>query len=409
MDPREQELVQQVRELSRGNFAERADASDASGAFVPENVQELQALGVAGMMLDPAWGGGGMSAEAAVRVVEEVAYGDASTAVALNMHLLIANAVQALPPFPARDLALKDMGTNQALICGAGSVPSGDLDTRTSGFRGRLDGDEMVINGRAGFASMSEAATYTIVGGLVESAEATDDPMVMITVPRMDTPGLTNMRNWDAMGLRGTASHDLKCENVRIPTSDVFMAPLSMLRMAQQHMPLEAQQKRAWAALGITAIWLGLSQAAFDFTLRYVQERYGYLAGAGQIGGNVGYRADEAWAQTAIGNMEHWLETGRIVLYDTVRRLDEPFPDVQAFTRHLVRTVYHLRRMAEEVSMGAMKTCGAHAYVKGRPLERIFRDLVGGVVMAWKTDELQLTLGVGALGREITFVGPAGT
>ena len=75
----------------------------------------------------------------------------------------------------------------------------------------------------------------------------------------------------------------------------------------------------------------------------------------------------------------------------------------------MARTVYHLRRMSEEVSQGAMKVCGAHAYVRQKPLERIFRDMVGGNVMAWKTDELQLSLGLAALGQPITFVGPAGT
>ncbi len=409
MNDREQELVQAVRELARGSFTERADAADKAGTFTTENVEELQALNVPGMMLGEAWEGGAMSPEAAVRVVEEIAYGDASTAVALNMYLLIANAVESFPSFPARDAALFDIAKNQALICGAGSVPTSALDTRTSGYRGREDGDDIVIKGRAGFASMSEGATYTIIGGLLEADPEAEDPTVMLTVPRMDTPGLINHMNWSAMGLRGTASHDLEAQDMRIPKTDVFMVPLSLARMAQQNMPLEAIQRRSWGGLGILGIWLGLAQAAFDFTIAYVEERYGYLAGTGQIGGNVGFRADESWAQMGIGNMEHWLETGRVILYDTVRRLDEPFESTQAFTRHLVRTVYHLRRMAEEVAMGAMKTCGAHAYVTGRPLERIFRDLMGGVVMAWKTDELQQTLGVGALGRPITFVGPAGT
>jgi alkylation response protein AidB-like acyl-CoA dehydrogenase len=65
--------------------------------------------------------------------------------------------------------------------------------------------------------------------------------------------------------------------------------------------------------------------------------------------------------------------------------------------------------MSEELAQGSMKVCGAHAYVKSKPLERIFRDMIGGNVMAWKTDELQISLGQGALGMPITFVGPAGT
>jgi alkylation response protein AidB-like acyl-CoA dehydrogenase len=215
------------------------------------------------------------------------------------------------------------------------------------------------------------------------------------------------------MGMRGTASHDIVAEAVRIPKSDAMVVPAPILRAineAQAKIVSVQNQHRSRGALGILAIWLGLAQAAFDFTLDYVGKRYGYLAGANLTGGaNVGYRSEQAWAQFGIGNMEHWLETGRIVLYDTIRRLDTPFESNQAFVRHLVRTVYHLRRMSEEVSQGAMKVCGAHAYTRNRPLERIFRDMVGGNVMAWKTDELQLTLGLGALGHPITFVGPAGT
>ncbi|HJN93175.1 MAG TPA: acyl-CoA dehydrogenase family protein, partial [Dehalococcoidia bacterium] len=246
MNDREQELVQAVRELARGSFTERADAADKAGTFTTENVEELQALNVPGMMLGEAWEGGAMSPEAAVRVVEEIAYGDASTAVALNMYLLIANAVESFPSFPARDAALFDIAKNQALICGAGSVPTSALDTRTSGYRGREDGDDIVIKGRAGFASMSEGATYTIIGGLLEADPEAEDPTVMLTVPRMDTPGLINHMNWSAMGLRGTASHDLEAQDMRIPKTDVFMVPLSLARMAQQNMPLEAIQRRSW-------------------------------------------------------------------------------------------------------------------------------------------------------------------
>jgi alkylation response protein AidB-like acyl-CoA dehydrogenase len=126
------------------------------------------------------------------------------------------------------------------------------------------------------------------------------------------------------------------------------------------------------------------------------------------VGGPSDFRADEAWAQTAIGNMDHWLGTGRVLLYDMISRLDD-YTDEQELARDLMRTTFHLRRMSEEVAMGAMKTCGAHAYVTSRPLERIFRDLMGGVVMAWKTDQVQQTLGIGALGRSILFTGPAGS
>src|SRR6185312_14152721 len=345
------------------------------------------------------------------RIMEEIAYGDGSTAVALNMHVLIADMVHSCPPFPQRDLVIGDIARG-ALICGPGSIPTGEVDNRKAGYRVTEDGDTLVINGKAGFASMSEGATYTIFPAIIDRGEG-NPPDVVLILPRLDTPGIKVMYNWDAMGLRATASHDIVADNVRLPKSEALIIPQPLLEVilnAQSQVTTPESQARATSALGILAIWLGLAQAAFDFTLDYVKQRHGYLAGAvSGVGTQPGYRSDQAWAQFGIGEMQHWLETGRIVLYDMARRLDEPFESPQAFIRQMLLTTYHLRRMSEEVSQGAMKVCGAHAYVRAKPLERIFRDMVGGNVMAWKTDELRISLGQGALGMPVTFVGPAGT
>lgn len=411
MEKWEEDLIVNVRELARAKFAERAAAIDVEGAFPKENVEELKALGVSRMALPKSVGGLEVSAACQMRVMEEIAYGDGSTAVAMNMHILVADFLNILPPFPRRNAVLEDIGRNGALICGPASIPSGEVDNRTAGFRVTEDGDDLVLNGKTGFASMSEGATYAILGGSIDRGEG-NEPDAAITLPNLATPGLRIMHNWDAMGLRGTASHDIVAENARIPKSEALVIPQAMIRIvaqAQAGVTNAQSQNRVRGALGIAAIWLGLSQAAFDFTVDYVKMRHGYMAGAGGVTAQTGYRADQAWAQFGIGNMEHWLETGRTLLYDTIRRLDEPFESPQTFIRHMSRTVYHLRRMSEEISQGAMRVCGAHAYVRSRPLERIFRDMVGGNVMAWKTDELLLSLGQGALGMPISFVGPAGT
>jgi len=408
----ETELIEKVRELSRGTFAERAARTDAEGRFPRENVDELQALHVPAMALSKEFGGLDISVEAQMRIMEEIAYGDASTAVALNMHVLVAGFLQSMPPFARRNAVLEDMGRNGALICGPGSVPSGGLDSRQAGFMAVEDGDYLVLNGKAGFASMSDGAKYALIGASIDRGEG-NEPDIALTVPELSTPGIKVLGNWNAMGLRGTASHDIVVEGARIPKSEALVIPSAMLRIVLQAQAqvIDVQtQMRARGAIGILAIWLGLSQAAFDFTIDYVKQRHGYLAApTAATTGNNGFRSEQAWAQFGIGNMEHWLETGRIILDDTIRRLETPFATPQEFTRHLVRTVYHLRRMSEEVSQGVMKVCGAHAYVKNRPLERIFRDMVGGNVMAWKTDELMHSLGLSALGQPISFVGPAGT
>ena len=133
MEVREQELVEAVRDLARKKFADRAAGYDRERRFPRENVDELVSLGVHAMILPQHVGGLGMGPAAFVRVMEEVAYGDGSTAVALNMHLLIAHFLRFLP-FAHGAKVIEDMARNGALICGPGSVPTGDLDNRKSGF-----------------------------------------------------------------------------------------------------------------------------------------------------------------------------------------------------------------------------------------------------------------------------------
>jgi len=411
MDTREEELVERVREVVNDPaFAGRVAVADRDGTFSRENMDALRQLGIPGMALPSGFGGGAVGVEAHLRVLETIAAVDPSTAVALNMHLLVADLLAMVPMWAHGTKVLTDVATTGATICVPGSIPTGELDNRRSGFAVTERGEDLLVNGRAGFASGSDGASYVLLAGSI--AREGQEPDLALCLPQLGTPGLRLLGNWDAMGLRATASHDAVCEDVVIPKSEAAVVPAAILRALLQAGQAQGgvSQQRARGALGILAIWLGTAQAAFDFTLEYVGQRHGYLAGDGPpgLGQPPGFRADEAWAQLGIGVMDHWLGTGRVVLYDMARSLAAPYADVQDFARAMTRTVYHLRRMSEEVTQGAMKVCGAHAYVRTRTLERIVRDMIGGNVMAWKTDQLVLMLGHGALGMPITIAGPAG-
>ena len=404
----ERTLIEQARELARGPFRERAPESDATGRFGHANAEALRELGVPGMLVAESSGGLGASGAAAVRVIEQIAWGDASTAVAVNMHLLVTALLGVVPPFERRNAVLKAVAEEGAWCCAPGSIPLRELDNRRAGYEAVEEGAELVWNGRAGFASMSDAARFALLGGRIDRG-ADRDPDVAIALADLDAEGLTNHGNWDGMGLRATASHDISLADLRMPRGDALIVPLPLLRAAEQMQPQQQWQRRAYPALGILAIWLGNAQALFDEVVEYVQKRYGYLAADGAVGAPTGLRAEQPWAQLALGNMEHWLGTGRSLLYDALRQVEEPFADRQSFVRFQVRTTYHLRRMAEEVAQGAISVAGAHGYVRGSAIDRLYRDLTGGIVMAWKTEELRHSLGLSALGREITIVGPAGT
>lgn len=400
------ELIENVRELARGPFRERAVAADASGQLPRENYAELSQLGVPGLLLPEAFGGLEADGATFLKVIEEIAYGDASTAVVVNMHILVAAFASALPPFPRRDEVLRACAAGD-WICGPGSVPTRELDNTTTGYRAVEDGDDLVVSGRAGFGSGSDNARFVFVAGLINKEPTSD---LFVSYPELSNPAISNRGNWDAMGLRSTASHDVIIEDLRLPRSECLVVPLSMIEMAQQMQTQEQFQRRAIPALGILAIWLGSAKAMFDESLAYVRKRRGYLATAGtQLGGSTETRDRQAWAQMELGEMESWIGTGDVMLANAIQEVETDYEDRQSFVRMQVRTTYQLRRMAEEVARLGIGVTGAHAYVKGSPIERIYRDLTGGNVMAWKTGELRQSLGIAALGEPIVLAGPAGT
>src|SRR4051794_5937554 len=116
MEQSDSEFVEAVKGLARTSFAGRAAATDREGAFPHENMAELRALRVPAMGLPKTFGGLGIGPEAQTRIIEEIAYADASTAVALNMHLLAADFLVFLPPFPRRVVVLGDVVANGATL-----------------------------------------------------------------------------------------------------------------------------------------------------------------------------------------------------------------------------------------------------------------------------------------------------
>ena len=168
------------------------------------------------MALSKDLGGLGVSAEAQMRIMEEIAYGDGSTAVALNMHVLIADFLNFFPPFPRRNAVLEDIGRTARSSAAAPRCRAAKWTAARPATAVTEDGDNLVVNGKAGFASMSEGAKYTIIGGAIDRGEG-NAPDVCVMIPEIATPGIRIMYNWDAMGLRGTASHDVVAENVLRP------------------------------------------------------------------------------------------------------------------------------------------------------------------------------------------------
>jgi alkylation response protein AidB-like acyl-CoA dehydrogenase len=397
MEQLAEELLERVAAL-RPAMAERVVDQDREGRYPFETMALLADLGLAGLSIPTELGGMGLGVEAQLRITEEIARADGSAALAYSMHRTAGDILAVLPPFPGRQRILDEVCKEGAMLCSVASIPTGDVDSRRSGLLAKDDGDHWLVSGRSGFATNSEGSRYI---GLFCGLE--DVPGVLVAWAPMDAPGFTNLGNWAAMGMRSSSSHDVLLDNVRIPKDETWFVEPDEAIMIRDDNPDRLGQ------FGILGVWLGLAQAAYDFTLSYTADRFGLMAGAAFSGlGLDKQRNEESWAQIAIGRMDHAMWVGRETLYAFARKVDSgthPFTDVDAIRRERVRLTYQVRLTAEQVALDALKVCGAHAYVQSRPLERIFRDALAGIVMKEKNDQLVQLLGQITVGQHAASTG----
>jgi alkylation response protein AidB-like acyl-CoA dehydrogenase len=143
--------------------------------------------------------------------------------------------------------------------------------------------------------------------------------------------------------------------------------------------------------LTLAPTYLGLTQAAYDFTVRYLR---GEMPGAPG-----GKRRGNAVKQLAVAEMRIKLEQSKTLWLQAVNeaRVD-PTPE-QRLRAYAAQ--FATMETANDLAQLAIRTCGGHSMFRSFPLERIYRDSRCGSLMAPWTAEICLErIGRGALYRE---------
>src|SRR4029077_3730683 len=85
---RQRELIAVARRLARESFAPRAERHDRDASFPFDDYADLRAEGFIGLCVTERYGGLGADYETYCLVAEQLAQGNASTALTFNMHCL---------------------------------------------------------------------------------------------------------------------------------------------------------------------------------------------------------------------------------------------------------------------------------------------------------------------------------
>jgi len=164
------------------------------------------------------------------------------------------------------------MGAYAVTEAGAGS------DVKSLRTTAKLDGDEWVLNGTKVFISNGGIADVTVVVATVDP-ELGHRGQASFVVPK-DVPGLSQGKKEDKIGIRASQTAEVVLEDCRIPV-DYLLGGMEKLEKKLERARSGQSTGRASGALAtfeitrplVGASALGIAQAAYEWTLEYLEDQ----------------------------------------------------------------------------------------------------------------------------------------
>ena len=378
----EAELTATARRLGRDIFAARASGYDVDARFPLENYTDLHAAGLLAICVPAAYGGLGATYRAYALTAAEVGRYCGATALTWNMHVcscLWTGDLADKIDMQADERAAHDARRTKhyARIVEEGAVYSQPFSEGGSAAAGavpfataaRRENDGWRINGRKIFASLSGHADYY---GILCTEEDADGSLsrrntLYIAVPAV-AEGVSVVGDWDPLGMRGTVSRTLLLDEVFVPQDEALM-PAGVYYQAAVRWP--------HMFLTLTPTYVGIAQAAVDFTVRYLR---------GEVPGQKGdKRRSSAIKQGNMAQMQIMLEQTKALWLQAISEARVDPTREQVLRAYAAQ--YTVMENANELCQLAIRTCGGQSMLKDLPLERLYRDSrCGSLMLPWTAD-----------------------
>jgi alkylation response protein AidB-like acyl-CoA dehydrogenase len=341
-----EDLVKLAREIARDELAPIASSYEEEHRFPREQFRLLGRSGLLGLPYAERWGGGGLSYEVYLQVLEEVAAAWMSVGVGLSVHVMSCFALAAHGTDEQRDQWLPDMLGGELLGAYALSEPQAGSDAAALTCRAVLTGDKYVVNG------VKAWITHGGVADFYTTMVRTPPHGISCLLVDAATPGLTAAAPERKMGLTGSTTTQMIFSDAVVPADRLLGGTGRGLRIA-----LSALNS---GRLGIAACSVGLAQAALD-------EAVAYARGRSQFGRPI---IEFQGMEFLLADMAAAVESARATYLEAARRRDRGLP----FTRQASIAKLVATDAAMKVTTDAVQVLGGAGYTRDFPVERYLRE-----------------------------------
>lgn len=362
-----------------------------------QNYRDMHEAGFLGLCIPQEYGGIGADYKTYCLVAAEVGRYCGSTALTWNMHIsstlwtgALTNDLPMSDEDRAEHHARRGLHYRRILDEGAiysqpfsegGAAAAGTIAFGTHAQPAEVAGQRgWLVNGKKIFASLSGSADYygALCTEVNEGEQASRRNTLYLAIPAAAT-GVSIVGDWDPLGMRGTVSRTLLFDDVFVPEEALLM-PRGIYMQAAIRWP--------HMFLTLAPSYMGLAQAAYDFTIRYLR---GEQPGAGST-----KRRMWPTKQITVAQMKVMLEQTKALWFQAISEARANPSKDQVMRAYA--TQYTVMENANELAQLAIRTCGGQAMLKSLPLERIYRDSrCGSLMLPWTAEICLDRLGKGLL------------
>ncbi|SFT75825.1 Acyl-CoA dehydrogenase [Lishizhenia tianjinensis] len=324
---------------------------DNKQEFPAEIIKQLGELGFMGMMVDPKYGGGGMDTLSYAIAMEEISKVDASVSVCMSVNnSLVCWGLEKFGSEEQKQKYLVPLATGEKIGAFCLSEPEAGSDATSQRTTAVDMGDHYILNGTKNWITNGSSASVYLV--IAQTNPELGHKGINAFIVERGMEGFVVGAKEDKMGIRGSDTHTLLFNDVKVPKEN---------RIGEDGFGFTfAMKTLSGGRIGIASQALGIAAGAFELATAYSKERKAF-------GKEISKHQAIAFK---LADMATEIEAARLLVYKSARDKDMG----RNFDQSSAMAKLYASKVAMEQTVEAVQIHGGYGFVKEYHVERLMRD-----------------------------------
>ena len=340
-----------AREFANTELLSGVIERDNKQEFPDELVKKMGELGFMGIMVDPKYGGSGMDTISYVLIMEELSKIDASASVIVSVNnSLVCYGLEAYGTEEQKQKYLKPLAEGKVVGAFCLSEPEAGSDATSQKTTAIDKGDHYILNGTKNWITNGGRADIYLV--IAQTDKDKGSRGINVFIVEKGTNGFHIGPKEDKLGIRGSDTHTLQFNDVKVPKEN---------RIGDDGFGFKfAMKTLSGGRIGIAAQALGIAQGAYELALKYSKERKAF-------GTEISNHQAIAFK---LADMYTDIEAARMLVMKSAWDKDQG----KNYDKSSAMAKLYASDVAMKHTVEAVQIHGGNGFVKEYHVERLMRD-----------------------------------